>query len=133
MVFLLPNTVLGNTEALTLTKPNLSIFLLLQVPLVSHHCITAESNTRALPLLTSESHSCLFFFCSPEQRVGSWVPDQGSNPRLLQWKCGLLQALDHQGSPSLFYFYLLRLRSLRLKYKTQHHKTPRRECRQNII
>ena len=35
-------------------------------------------------------HWFFFFFCHTTQLVGSWLPNQGSNPRPLLWKHGIL-------------------------------------------
>ena len=39
------------------------------------------------------------------QHMGSLFPDQGLNPHPLHWKADSLP-LDHQGSPSIRFFYL---------------------------
>lgn len=86
------------------------------------------------PVYFSESHSSKSLsFLQHWAACGVLVPWAGiksSSPAVEAWS---LTPLDHQGSPSLFSFNLLRLRSLRLQYRTHHHKTPRRECRQNIL
>ena len=47
----------------------------------------------------------LFFFFWPRlEACGILVPDQGSNPRSLHWKHGVLTTGHHQGSPTWIFF-----------------------------
>ena len=64
----------------------------------------AGSSTRGLALFTSQSPTALSLslFCSTEQHVGSWFPEQGSNPHLLQWKRGVLHPWTTREVPHFF-------------------------------
>ena len=64
------------------------------------------------------------FFCHTMQHVGSWFPDQGSNPCPSHWEHGFLTT-GHQGSPC--HCFLMRW-TRRLCFKISVYKDFQHSC-----
>ena len=88
--------------------------------ITSAACIRCQFESPLYGLRSWSLNFPFFFFGHTMRHVGSWFPDQGSNPHPVQWKCGVLttgpRGKSLEFSYLFFFFPLEILKAFLLKW-----------------